>query len=207
MLKWQQKRRPSIIALAVDEDAKKHMSDEVRKSVLNDDFWDGCDDLLDTLEPLANGIDRMQSDKEPASIVFHVFTEWEDLFDAEQDDDEDKEEDEEEEDEGERGDPNAADIGDDGDEDHKEPQQEQPLLVVRRKRLAKKKKNVVDKDPMDDFILKSVRNRWDLISDIVHAAAYSVDARFRNHDMGIAYLDEAEDYFKCCVFLSLNLSC
>ena len=49
---------------------------------------------------------------------------------------------------------------------------------------------------MDKFVLLCVTKRWDLISDFVHAAAYSIDPRFRDEELEICHLDDAETYLK-----------
>ena len=46
------------------------------------------------------------------------------------------------------------------------------------------------------YVQQQARKRWDLISDFSHAAAYTVDPRFRTEPLPILYLDEAESYFK-----------
>lgn len=56
------------------------MKATVRATILNDEFWADCKDLVQLLKPIAVGIDRMQSDTEPISIVFHTFDQWERLY-------------------------------------------------------------------------------------------------------------------------------
>ena len=66
--------------------------------------------------------------------------------------------------------------------------------------LYSEKKQPEPNDPivteLNAFTLDRVRLRWDLISDFVHAAAYSVDPRFRTDPLDIVHLDDAEMYFK-----------
>jgi len=206
MLQWQRKRKVAVIALAVDDDARKYMDAGVRAIILDDEFWFDCEDLLQLLEPLANGIDRMQSDVEPVSVVFHVFSEWEGLFDeeaAQEPSRTSKEQplvppsllrmdvviDDEDEPESKSQVELLEVTGLDDDESSPSPR---PVLRTMRRESWK---------VLPRFLLGAVRKRWDLISDFVHSAAYTVDARFRNAPLGIRYLDEAEKYFECCVYM------
>jgi len=64
------------------------------------------------------------------------------------------------------------------------------------KKKKKKTKEEVDQEALKTFVLASVAKRWNLISDCVHAAAFSIDPRFRNEELEIVHLDDAESYLK-----------
>ena len=49
-------------------------------------------------------------------------------------------------------------------------------------------------DDLSDFILDKVHQRWDLISHNCHAAAFSLDPRFRGHSIDVQDLEDAEKY-------------
>jgi len=206
MLQWQRQRKAAIIALAVDDDARKYMDMPVRQIILDDEFWFDCEDLLQLLQPIAEGIDRMQSDTEPVSIVFHVFSEWENLFGNDKSMSAPQRASK-----AQRSMPRAGSQVDAGadDEDEEETKSQVELLDVTGlddpepvpvglRRMRRDTWSV-----LPQFLVDRVQKRWDLISDFVHSAAYAVDARFRDAPLGISFLDEAEKYFQCCVVVCL----
>ena len=49
-------------------------------------------------------------------------------------------------------------------------------------------------DDLDQFILGKIRERWDLISHECHSAAYCLDPRFRDENIDIHDIEDAEKY-------------
>jgi len=56
--------------------------------------------------------------------------------------------------------------------------------------------NFLDDDDDLEFAREAVAERWNLISDFVHAGSFMLDPRFRGYDMDIAQNNDGETFLK-----------
>jgi len=56
--------------------------------------------------------------------------------------------------------------------------------------------NILEDDDDREIALAAVAERWNLISDFVHAGSFMIDPRFRNYDMEIAQINDGESFLK-----------
>jgi len=137
-LRWLKSNKEDIESLCFNAKAKEYLKPDIKQIIINDDFWRNIDQLLSTLSPIGNGTDIMQGDFANPAVVFHIFSQWDSLY----------------------------------------------------------QQSDNDELSLNDTILESVRKRWDLISDDVHAACYVLDPRFINCPIGAEDLIDASNYLK-----------
>lgn len=59
---------------------------------------------------------------------------------------------------------------------------------------------------MQHFVREQLDKRWDLISDDVHAASFSIDPRFRGISLGTSLANAGELHLKAvCFFMNYQL--